>query len=167
MNKFGQNTWIDKLSLIISSSVFLVSIFLTINILIIMREPIIGWSICLTMVLAVIIHFLINDFLIKRVLRKVFFKPRPFVVNEKIKTIGARHNDSTFPSGHMSSISAALIVLFYYYPQTWPISVVFLILLGLSRLHNGMHYLLDVISGVFFGLGYAYLAIIVFERIFT
>jgi membrane-associated phospholipid phosphatase len=167
MNKFGRGTVVDVLSFIISNMYFLIALFGGLCVLVILQNPAIGWPLLYTFTLAMAIHFFTNDFLIKRVLRKFFYKARPFNESKKIKSIGARHNDSTFPSGHMSSLTALLVVLFHYYPQTWPVSVFFLVLIGLSRLHNGMHFPADVIFGVFFGLGYAYLAIVIFERIFT
>jgi len=117
------------------------------------------------MFLSLLIHGALHELLIKRLLRSVIFIERPYLVDSNINPIGARFSDSTFPSGHMSITAAVLTVLVFYYPKLWPFALVFLLLTAFSRMHNGYHYLIDIIFGLIFGVGYGFLAIFLINKL--
>lgn len=58
-----------------------------------------------------------------------------------------------FPSGHTSRAMASWGSLFMFFKKTWVriISVVFIILVPLSRMYLGRHFLVDVLSGYLVG----------------
>jgi len=159
VNKFGQGTWIDQFSLVLSSIYFLVPLYLLVNILVFILAGPKRFFIILAMFLALVIHTVVHEGIIKRLFRKIFFIPRPYVADPRIKPIGQKHSDSSFPSGHMSSLTAVSVVIVLFFPYLWPLIVVFLVLVGFSRIHNGYHYLIDVICGPLFGIVYACLAL--------
>jgi len=165
MNQFGAGTFIDTLSNIVSASYFLVPVYLVINALIYIYDREKSTVVMAGLALALVIHFFVHEFLIKFLLGKIYFLPRPFVVDSSITTIGNRINNSTFPSGHVSSVVAFLTVLVWQYPKLWPFALIFVLIIGFSRIHNGMHFLTDVIGGVVFGILYGLLAIFIMGKL--
>lgn len=164
INKFGAGTWIDQFSLVISSTSLLVSLYILVNILIALYDKEKRIVIIGAMFLSLVIHGLLHEILIKRLLRSVLFIKRPYLTDSNITPIGAKFSDSTFPSGHMSIITSALTVVIYYHPNFWPFALLFLLLTGFSRMHNGYHYLIDIIFGFIFGIGYGFLAMFLFTK---
>lgn len=120
-----------------------------------------GRKIVLTAIIALAINFFVVNFLIKYFLP--FFgveRIRPYLAYpDSIIPYGIKVTDSSFPSGHLSSMSSFLIVLAYYYRKFWPYAILILIVIGFERMFAGMHYLTDVIAGAIFGLAFACLAI--------
>ncbi len=109
-----------------------------------------------------VLHFGISEGLIKHLSSRWWgIRRRPFVAHpQKIKPLGHQFSDGSFPSSHMASTLAMLVVLFSIWPAIfWP-GLVFVFLMSFARLHNGMHYPSDVISGILLGLAYGAIAII-------
>jgi undecaprenyl-diphosphatase len=119
-----------------------------------------GKVIAIAMTLAASLHFLISEGIFKYLLVKYFKKVRPYIAfPDEIISIGRRHSDSSFPSSHMSANLSVLTVLVYFYPTIWPIAIIWTLFMAYARLHNGMHYLIDVVAGTVFGTIYGIIAI--------
>lgn len=113
----------------------------------------------------------INDFILKN----IFARPRPFTVNEDLKTfiesIGLSLPTSfSFPSGHsFSSFACATMItcvlkkkgVYTYIPAT---------LIAISRCFIGVHYLSDVLCGMLLGcliaIGLYYLCELLLKKYF-
>ena len=65
----------------------------------------------------------------------------------------------------MSSRAAILTVIAWHYPRTTPFAVVFVLLMGFARVHNGMHYPTDVLAGTVLGTICGALAIFAVARL--
>ncbi len=79
--------------------------------------------------------------------------------------VGKAFTDSSFPSSHMASTLGVLTVFVYFYRKTWPLALIFVLLMAFARMHNGMHYPTDVLAGTILGLGYGLLAIYIVNKI--
>lgn len=96
-----------------------------------------------------------------------FFRARPFVsaiVNQLMY-----HNplEPSFPSGHASIMFAMAFSLFFA-SRKWGIAYLILALISsLSRVVAGIHYPMDVISGILIGLMSAFVAKWIFEFWFS
>ena len=159
LNRLGRGTLIDAVTDFVSRILYL-AVFWTLATVMIFFFAENGRVIAVTMAVAAALHFLISEGLFKYLLVKYFKKIRPYVAHPgEIVPVGRKHNDSSFPSSHMSANLAVLTVLVYFYPAIWPVALAFVILMAFARLHNGMHYLSDVVAGTLFGLVYGMVAI--------
>ena len=85
------------------------------------------------------------------VLKNIIKTPRPFETYPYISNL-ILVNGFSFPSGHATLIFAALPLLFMTYPrQRWLFFIIALIL-ALSRIYLGVHYVSDILAGMFIGL---------------
>ena len=99
-------------------------------------------------------------------LKWAFHEPRPLAIQETLSGWG-------FPSSH-SAMSAIIfgflaILVIRRFQSSWRwlplgVAVLFSLLIGLSRLYLGAHWLSDVLGGLFFGWSWASLAGILYLR---
>lgn len=107
------------------------------------------------------LHFSITEGLIKHLLLRIFPKrKRPYLSYPKlVKPIGRKFSDSSFPSSHMATTVAMLVVIVAFYPSLLWLALAGALVMAFSRLHNGMHYPSDVLVGIALGLTYGYVAL--------
>lgn len=99
------------------------------------------------------------------VLKNIFLRPRPYL--EGAISIGPKTHGTSFPSGH----SQAAGVLFYSlndeygkkYKYMRYLAIAILILVPLSRVYLGQHYLTDVITGSIIGIISAFIGFKMFD----
>jgi len=107
-------------------------------------------------IILILITLLLNSWLVNIPLKLFFFRQRPFEVIEGAKVLGKIWENSSFPSGHVAASVAALLIIFYLFKlrKNWLIffSIIFILLLGFSRIYVGMHYPSDVLGGIIIGL---------------
>jgi undecaprenyl-diphosphatase len=120
-----------------------------------------GRRVVIAVLIAIGLHFLISEGLLKHlVLTEVPMRVRPYLAHpDLIRPVGYQFTDSSFPSSHAASTAAVLTVFGWAYLRTLPLAVGFSLLMCFSRVHNGMHYPTDVLSGTLLGLAYGTMAI--------
>ena len=97
------------------------------------------------------------------VLKDAFKEPRPFVQNPEVASEAAKSTAGgyAFPSGH-AMVTATLWVLMALQKRSsllWIVAILLTVLVGLSRVILGVHYLSDVLVGFLLGVGLALLAV--------
>lgn len=108
-------------------------------------------------IILILLALLLNSWLVNVPIKTVLFcRTRPFDVIEGVKVLGKMWENCSFPSGHVATSVAALLVLFYLFSQlrkNWLIilSIIFILFLGFARIYVGMHYPLDVLAGIIVG----------------
>jgi len=153
-NQLGRGTFVDVLTEFVSRILYL-AVFWTLFTIAIFFWAENGKNIAIALAIAAGLHFLISEGIFKYLLLKYFKKTRPYVAHpQEVFPIGRKHNDSSFPSSHVSANVAVLSVLIYFYPAAWPVMVLLGLLVAFARLHNGMHYLTDVVAGTILGVLY-------------
>lgn len=159
LNRLGRGTFVDTLTDFVSRILYL-AIFWTLFTIAIFFLAENGKVIAIAMAIAAGLHFLISEGVFKYLLVKYFKKTRPYIAYpQEVFPIGREHSDSSFPSSHVSATVAVLTVLIYFYPIAWPAIILFGLLLVFARLHNGMHYLSDIIAGAMLGIIYGITAV--------
>jgi len=89
-------------------------------------------------------------------------RQRPFVAYpDEIKPIGHQFSDGSMPSSHIASTVAMVVVLSSIFPIMLIPGIAFSVLMGFSRIHNGMHYPSDVIMGAVLGAAYGLVSIFI------
>lgn len=125
------------------------------------KHPEIAKPFIQAVVIVAVLHFTITEGIIKHLLTRIFPKrKRPYVSHpEQIRPIGKKFSDSSFPSSHMATSVAMLVVITSFYPSLIIPAILFNLIMAFSRLHNGMHYPSDILAGVILGLCYGWSAL--------
>lgn len=92
-----------------------------------------------------------TTFLVKR----VYNRPRPFVVDSSIVPIGPVPRTSSYPSGHASAAFAAARVISKLDPALADAAYSLATQIAVSRVYAGVHYPSDVVTGALLGTGVA------------
>jgi len=151
--------WVFKLNNKIKSSKFL--IFLIRFFSFFGRETI--WLFLINFFIFVYVKFeyflafgnglLVSLFIINTI-KLISKRKRPYIELEQITPLERHHKSAGFPSWHSfnASLMACIIVNLSNSIAVWILTIIFSILIGISRIALGMHYPTDVIVG--YGLGF-------------
>lgn len=153
----GAGTFLDKITFFISDRLFLLGLWVVFGVLAVIFDKKNGKWVFLGIIIAALIYFVINDFIIKPGIANFLFRERPYIAYpSRITLIGVQFTDSSFYSGHMASTASFVTLFCYFYRKrwVWATGAIFVILMGFARMHNGMHYPSDVLFGTMFGIGY-------------
>lgn len=126
-----------------------------------LKHPIIAEQFLLAVLIVAVLHFCITEGFIKHFLTRFFpARQRPYIAYpEMIKPIGKKFSDSSFPSSHMATTAAMLVVIAAFYPSLVIPAIILIVVMAFARLHNGMHYPSDIIAGTILGIAYGAVAI--------
>ncbi|MEO1402822.1 MAG: phosphatase PAP2 family protein [Cyanobacteria bacterium J06635_1] len=93
------------------------------------------------------------------ILKELFAQPRPFELNADIAAplVQATAEGGAFPSGHAQGAATFWFFLALQESRLWPLALVCVGLVALSRVYLGVHFLMDVIAGSVIGLLFAWL----------
>ena len=89
------------------------------------------------------------------VLKYVIARPRPFISLADANVLIGRGSSFAMPSSHAANwFAISMVALVYYRKSAW-FMLPLAILMGFSRVYNGVHYPSDVVVGMFVGGGAA------------
>ncbi len=116
-----------------------------------MGEEKTGKKAVLSLLLAVFVTFLF---------RQITSLPRPYFPEIRTTSFG-----KSFPSGHITQIISVFGFLSFYYkkPILWIITILFVFLVGMSRLFYARHFVDDLIGGVIISIFLVYFLVKLFE----
>lgn len=108
------------------------------------------------------------------ILKDLVARPRPFLsdvleYNDWWKFIGSpSESEFSFPSGHTTAISAAMAtIMFFSKSKKKYLSILLIVLMGISRNYLMAHYPSDVLAGIIFGFLAAIIAYYITKIIYV
>lgn len=87
----------------------------------------------------------------------IYFRPRPFVLNEATKLIDKSPLEKSFPSDHTAIAFALAFSLYFYNKKLGGVLLFLAFLVGLGRIYVGVHYPSDILGGILVGFLSAFL----------
>ncbi|GAB4485742.1 MAG: phosphatase PAP2 family protein [Anaerolineales bacterium] len=113
--------------------------------------PVIYWCIDARVGLRMGVILLFNG-LLNSVLKLAFFGPRPYWVNQQVKALVSETSFGV-PSGHAQIATGLWGMLAWQVrrPWVWAAAIFLILMIGLSRLYLGVHFLHDVLLGWLLG----------------
>ncbi|MGH6623349.1 MAG: phosphatase PAP2 family protein [Burkholderiaceae bacterium] len=106
-----------------------------------------GRDIATQMVLAGLVNLTVY-----RWLKRTMSRPRPFSQCSDIRACARTLDEFSFPSGHVLHAVTFTIILLNYYPHAGFALLPAIVLIALSRVVLGLHYLSDVAAGAAIGV---------------
>ncbi len=94
------------------------------------------------------------------IIKVIFMRPRPFIADSSIKPLRLETASGySFPSGHTQSASTLFFGLYYFLKKKWLliVAIIIALLVAVSRMYLGVHYMTDVLVGGLLGILFAYL----------
>ncbi len=166
-NQIGSKK-IDKFLGAVNAVSFLAFFWVTLTVIAVTTHPTITQKFVVAVLIVCVLHFSITEGIIKHFLTRFFPKrKRPYVAYpDSIKSVGKKFSDSSFPSSHMATTVAMLVVIVSFYPSLLALSILMIVLMAFSRLHNGMHYPSDVLVGICLGFSYGWVAMQIVRTFF-
>lgn len=124
--------------------------------------------VCIAMLVLII---WLGDSFICKPIKQGLARPRPFVMLANVNLPAsdkpaARSSDesrrprnasgyTSMPSSHMANCAAATMIVFVYFRRSARFMLPLALVVGFSRIYNGVHYPGDVLVGAILGAGYA------------
>ena len=97
-------------------------------------------------------------------LKQVFKRNRPYVdIKGSYYSIQAADKFS-LPSGHSAAAFLMMNMIAIYYPMFWLVALIWAVLIGLSRVILGVHYLGDIVAGALLGTASAMTAVAIVSQ---
>ncbi|MDD3627781.1 MAG: phosphatase PAP2 family protein [bacterium] len=90
--------------------------------------------------------------ILSSLIKIIFRKERPIKDEYKQYAPWAKYDMSSFPSGHLSRISAVAFTLGYFFPFTLIVMGPYVCLMWYSRQKLGYHYFSDLAGGIVVGI---------------
>ena len=108
----------------------------------------------------------ITDASVNMVLKPWIGRVRPCNVFTEVHLLAGCSHSGSFPSSHAANIFGAGTILSYFYRKIWVAWLTIAISVSFSRIYVGVHYPLDVLAGVFYGVLCGVLIILIYNHIY-
>ncbi len=93
--------------------------------------------------------------LVNQIIGKIWHRPRPYESHPAVYHPYSHSHDPSFPSDHASAAFGIAFAVLLFDTAAGSVFLTAAVLIGLGRVIIGAHYPLDIVSGLFVGLGSA------------
>ncbi|MCX6765283.1 MAG: phosphatase PAP2 family protein [Candidatus Nealsonbacteria bacterium] len=147
INQFaGKWDWLDKLAVFLAIySEYILLLILVIFLVLKFKER---WKI----IVSALASAIVSRFVIASLIRFLWFRPRPFVLNNVNLLVNYDGKEASFPSGHASFYFALSTVVYLYNKKLGIFFYIFTIFMTLSRVFIGIHWPFDILFGALLGI---------------
>lgn len=104
------------------------------------------------MVLEAVLAAAFTRFVLAQIIRWLWFRPRPFVLNNVNLLIPYDAGESSFPSGHASFYFALSTIIYCYNKKAGIFFYIASFLIVISRVFVGIHWPSDILAGAVLGI---------------
>jgi membrane-associated phospholipid phosphatase len=111
------------------------------------------------------IVFISYKILVELIFKNLVTRPRPYLVLEDIQYIGPELADFSFPSAHVTVTTALVYLAVFCEGRFLGPGIIFILLMCFSRMYNGVHWPLDTVGGIIFGVFIAWISLRMTKRL--
>jgi undecaprenyl-diphosphatase len=104
------------------------------------------------MVAEALIAAVFTRFVLAEIIRRIWFRPRPFVALHFVPLINQSPAEASFPSGHASFYFALSTIVFYYNKKAGILFYIASFLIVIARVFVGIHWPSDILAGAVLGI---------------
>lgn len=149
-NLSGHNYFIDRLMIFGANELIFITFFI-VFLLIILGGPKERKAF-----LSIIIGLILAEIFIK-ITHICFFEVRPYITFNLVPLI--KHlPDAAFPSTHTTIMATIALAYLFCKSKFSPLFLLLMLWVGLARIYVGVHYPLDILGGIVYGLASIFLA---------
>ena len=87
-----------------------------------------------------------------RILKNCIRRNRPYIAIELVHNLITPGDQFSFPSGHTAAAAIMASVLSHSIPVLLPFALIWVVLVGISRVYLGVHYPSGILAGALSGL---------------
>ena len=98
-------------------------------------------------------------------IKKAVGRDRPFLALHDVHLLVGKGGSFSMPSGHTANWFCATMVAYIYYRRSVWVMLPLAMIVGFSRIYNGVHYPGDVLAGAALGAGFAVAVLWLFDEI--
>lgn len=111
--------------------------------------------------LSLLIGFITGNLLLKN----IFARIRPYNLNTDIEILVKHLSDYSFPSGHTLASFEAATAITLHNKKIGVVALILAVLIAISRIYLYVHYPSDVLFGIIMGIGIAFLARYIINKV--
>lgn len=152
INRFaGKWAWLDCFGIISADYLGYVLLFVLAILLLVNLKK--NWK----MVAEAIIAAGFIRFVLAEIIRRIWFRPRPFVLQNFVPLIAQSAQEASFPSGHATFFFALATIVYFYNKKLGIIFFIASFFIALARVFVGVHWPSDILAGALLGILMGYI----------